>query len=162
MSTTTTERQLSAGGVAFRWREDTIEIALISVGEKGRWQLPKGLVDRNEAPEEAALREVREEAGIETELLQPIDTIEYWYYGRHGGERIRYHKFVHFYLLRYVAGDVEDHDQEVNEARWVPIDQAQRLLAFASEKKVVAQAQSLIKTHFQLGPAAATQPDATQ
>lgn len=149
MPTATTERQVSAGGVAFRRQEDTIEIALISVGEKGRWQLPKGLVGHDETPEEAALREVREEAGIETELLQQINTVEYWYYGQRRGAQIRYHKFVHFYLMRFVAGDVADHDQEVNEARWVPIDQAQTLLAFAGERKVVAQAQPLIEAWLQ-------------
>jgi 8-oxo-dGTP diphosphatase len=144
MSAPTTERQVSAGGVAYRRQGESVEIALISVGEKARWQLPKGLVGRDEAPEAAALREVREEAGIETELLQLIDTAEYWYYGQRRGERIRYHKFVHFYLLRYRAGDVQDHDHEVNEARWVPIDQARTLLAFASEKRIVDQAKTLI------------------
>lgn len=144
MPTVVTERQVSAGGVAFRRHGDRLEIALIAVGEKGRWQLPKGLVGPDERPEVAALREVREEAGIETELIQPIDTVEYWYYGQRRGERIRYHKFVHFYLLRYQAGDVQDHDDEVSEARWVPIAQARELLAFANEKRVVDQAQALI------------------
>jgi 8-oxo-dGTP pyrophosphatase MutT (NUDIX family) len=143
----TTERQVSAGGVAYRQQGATVEIALISVGEKGRWQLPKGLVGRDEAPEAAALREVREEAGIETELIQLIDTVEYWYYGQRRGERIRYHKFVHFYLLRYLAGDVQDHDHEVNEARWVPIEQARTMLAFASEKRIVDQAKALLDQH---------------
>jgi 8-oxo-dGTP diphosphatase len=144
MTTAATERQVSAGGVAFRRQEQNVEVALISVGAKGRWQLPKGLVGSDETPEAAALREVREEAGVETDLIQPIDTVEYWYYGQRRGERIRYHKFVHFFLLRYQAGDVQDHDHEVNEARWVPIDQAQGMLAFASEKRVVDQANTLL------------------
>jgi 8-oxo-dGTP diphosphatase len=71
----TTQEQVSAGGVAFRRAGDRVEIALISVGPGGRWQLPKGLVDRDELPELAAQREVREEAGLETERLGLIETI---------------------------------------------------------------------------------------
>jgi 8-oxo-dGTP pyrophosphatase MutT (NUDIX family) len=117
------------------------------VGKKARWQLPKGLVAPGEAPEQTALREVREEAGIEAELVAPLDQIEYWYYGQRRGKRIRYHKYVHFYLLRYLAGNVLDHDHEVNEARWVGVEQARSMLAFASERKVVEQAETLIRLH---------------
>ena len=145
MSKIPTRLQVSAGGVAFRHRGGQIQVALISVGDEGRWQLPKGIVDRGEPTESAAMREVREEAGIETELVERIDKVEYWYYSKDGGERVRFHKFVYFYLLRYKSGDVRDHDQEVNEARWVEIDEAIRLLAFASEKKVVEQARSRLQ-----------------
>ena len=138
----TTKKQVSAGGVAFRTNGDQTEIALISVGEDRRWQLPKGLVNRDEQPETAALREVREEAGITTDVVEPLDTIEYWYVSTNRGQRVRFHKFVHFYLLRYKSGQVTEHDQEVNEARWVEINQAQVLLAFKSEKEVVRQAQA--------------------
>ena len=140
-----TETQISAGGVAFRQREDQIDIALISVGENQRWQLPKGLIQPDESPEAAALREIREETGLETEVIQLLEKIEYWYVSQQRGQRVRFHKYVYFYLLRYQAGDVADHDWEVNEARWVEIEKAQDLLAFESEKKVVRQAQTLIK-----------------
>ena len=140
-----TETQVSAGGVAFRRQEDQIDIALISVGENQRWQLPKGLIQPDESPEVAAVREVREEAGIETEVVELLDKIEYWYVSQQRGQRVRFHKYVYFYLLRYQAGDVADHDWEVNEARWVEIEKAQDMLAFESEKKVVRQAQTLIK-----------------
>ena len=72
-----TVTQVSAGGVPFRQRTETIEVAIVSVGERRRWQLPKGIVDPGETPESAAVREAREEAGIDTELLAPIETIEY-------------------------------------------------------------------------------------
>lgn len=146
MAEITTSTQVSAGGVAFRKINDNVEIALISVGEEGRWQLPKGLVGKNESPEEAAVREVQEEAGIETELLETIDEIDYWFYATRGGRRMRIHKFVKFFLLRHKAGDPKYHDQEVNEARWVHIDEAHRMLAFNSEKKVVLQAKDLIQS----------------
>jgi 8-oxo-dGTP pyrophosphatase MutT (NUDIX family) len=139
-----TQTQTSAGGVAFRRQSGQIEVALIAVGDKLRWQLPKGLVDKGESPEEAARREVREEAGIETELLQPLERIEYWYYGTEQGLRVRYHKFVHFYLLSYVAGDVQDHDAEVADARWVDLGKAKEMLAFASERRVLEHAEQVL------------------
>jgi len=139
-----TKLQISAGGVAFRKQDGRIDVALISVGEENRWQLPKGLVDKGESTEDAAIREVREEAGIETEIMTRIDKVEYWYFWKENGQRIRYHKFVYFYLLRYKAGDVRDHDHEVNDARWVDIDNAIEMLAFDSEKKIMEKAKELI------------------
>ncbi len=81
-----------------------------------------------------------EEAGIETALVEPLDVIEYWYYGSRGAQKVRYHKKVHFFLLEYVAGDVADHDDEVEEARWVELEAAKAMLSFASERKVVEKA----------------------
>ncbi|HEX7976201.1 MAG TPA: NUDIX hydrolase [Anaerolineales bacterium] len=135
-----THTQVSAGGVAYRIREGQREVVLISVGALERWQLPKGRVDPGESMEATALREVREEAGIQTELVAPLDQIEYWFYTGGSGERNRVHKFVYFYLLRYLSGEPGDHDQEVNEARWVEIDQAYEMLAFPSEKQVLHKA----------------------
>lgn len=140
-----TERQVSAGGVAFRRRDGLTEVAIVKVGPRGRWQLPKGLVDGAETPERAALREVREEAGIETRMIEPLETIEYWYVASRGAERVRYHKRVHFFLVRYRRGDVRDHDHEVEEARWVPIDEAETKLAFENERRVMALARAAIE-----------------
>jgi 8-oxo-dGTP pyrophosphatase MutT (NUDIX family) len=135
-----TLEQVSAGGVAFRLNDSDYEIAIISVNPSRRWQLPKGLIDAGETPETAALREVREEAGIETELLAKIETIEYWYVGDNRGERVRFHKFVHFFLLKYTDGNVANHDSEVVEARWVKGEEAIKMLAFESEKEIVEKA----------------------
>ena len=136
--------QVSAGGVAFRWRDSEPEMAIVSVKPKMRWQLPKGIVDPGETPEVTAVREVREEAGIETDLLALIETIEYWYRAVKYGKPVRYHKFVHFYLLEYRSGDVSDHDHEVEEARWVGFDKAIEILAFESERRVVEEAREMI------------------
>lgn len=136
--------QVSAGGVAFRWQGSEPEIAIVLMKPKLRWQLPKGIVDPGESPEETALREVREEAGIETELLHLIETIEYWYRSTKYGKPIRFHKFVHFYLLEYKGGDVSDHDHEVEEARWVRLEEAIKMLAFKSEREVVEKAREML------------------
>ncbi len=139
-----TLEQVSAGGAAFRLSNSGYEIAIISVNPSRRWQLPKGLIDEGETPEIAALREVREEAGIETELLSKIETIEYWYVGDSRGERVRFHKLVHFFLLKYIEGNVGNHDFEVAEARWVKADEALKMLAFKSEREIVEKAIKLI------------------
>jgi 8-oxo-dGTP pyrophosphatase MutT (NUDIX family) len=139
-----TVEQISAGGAAFRRTDSGYEIALIAVGANRRWQLPKGLIDASETAEIAALREVREEAGIETELLSKIETIEYWYFGDSRGERVRFHKSVHFYLLAYRGGAIEDHDAEVAEARWTRVAEAIDKLAFKGEKTVVEKALYLL------------------
>jgi 8-oxo-dGTP diphosphatase len=137
-----TRDQVSAGGVAVRKWGGRWEVALVLVGTraKQRWQLPKGLIEPGESPKETAVREVREEAGIETDLVEPLEPVEYWYYGTERGGRVRYHKLVHFYLLRFRAGDVADHDHEVYQARWVGLNEAQEMLAFASERRVVRRA----------------------
>jgi 8-oxo-dGTP pyrophosphatase MutT (NUDIX family) len=141
----TTLDQVSAGGVAFRWRDSEPEMAIVSVKPKMRWQLPKGIVDPGETPEVTAVREVREEAGVETDLLALIETIEYWYRGTRYGKPVRYHKFVHFYLLEYRSGDVSDHDHEIEEARWVSFDEAIEMLAFEGERGVVEKAIGMIE-----------------
>lgn len=132
--------QESSGGVAFRWSGDRLEVALISVSSEPRWQLPKGIIDEGETSEITAVREVREEAGIVTELIEPLDRVEYWFFATRGGKRVRYHKFVHFFLLRYLTGDVNDHDHEVNEARWVEINEAIQKLTFESDRRIVRMA----------------------
>lgn len=140
-----TRTEISAGGVTFRPHEDGVghAVALILTHE-GRWQLPKGWIEEGEQREEAALREVREEAGIHAELVGPLDTIKYSYKSTYDPEPVRVHKSVHFFLLRYVGGSTDDHDDEVQEARWVEISEAITLLAFKDERRMVALAQEAL------------------
>jgi 8-oxo-dGTP pyrophosphatase MutT (NUDIX family) len=135
--------QVSAGGVAFRRAPRGPEAVIVRVGD--RWQLPKGLVDAGESPEVAAIRETREEGGVDAELVAPLDTIEYWYVGDdRDGVRVRFHKFVHFFLLEYRGGEPADHDREVAEARWAALDEAIAMLAFRSERAVMEKAAELL------------------
>ena len=136
--------EVSAGGVVFRGRESVFEVALIRTHE-GRWQLPKGWVEDGEEHAAAAIRESREEAGVDAELVGPLDTIEYWYNSTYDPEPVRVHKYVHFFLLRYRSGSTDDHDDEVTEARFVEIAEADGMLAFKEERRMVAMAGDLLR-----------------
>lgn len=139
-----TVEQVSAGGVAYRRDGEDAEVVICRIVPEMRWQLPKGLIDAGETAATAAVREVREEAGVVAEIVAPIDTIEYWFVANYSGERVRYHKFVHFFLMEFRSGDVGDHDHEVAEARWVSFVDAVEMLAFKSEKDIVKKALHII------------------
>ena len=141
-----TIEQISAGGVAYRAIDDRIEIAIILTIPERRWQLPKGIIDAGETPEQAALREVREEAGIDTELIEVLNRTEYWFTADRDGVRSRFHKYVHWFLLKYTSGDVANHDHEVEEARWVEFGEALKLLAFKNERDIVEKAIEVTRT----------------
>jgi len=139
-----TVTEVSAGGVIYRRSGDDHDVALIHV--RNRWGLPKGHVEEGERDEEAALREVREETGLEGKLIRKLGDIRYSYRDKtKEGDPVRIYKRVHFFLLRYVRGDVRDHDHEADDARWFPIDQALKQLKFATEKKMVHRALSMLR-----------------
>ena len=138
------QERISAGGVAIRNENGRVEVAIIQTSKEGRWQLPKGLIDPGETPEQAAMREVREEAGITCEIVEKIDSVDYWYVDRWGKEPARIHKYVHFYLMKYISGDVGDHDDEVVDVRWSHIEEAIDSLAFNDEKNMVKKANDIL------------------
>lgn len=137
------KRKISSGGVIFRKSGDRIEVALIMARGKKAWSLPKGLIDKNETPEETALREVREESGLHGEIVEKIGHISYWY--SLDEERIKVHKMVHFFLLKYIKGDTRDHDHEVDEVRWFAIDDAIETLSYRSEQQMAQKAKIMIE-----------------
>jgi 8-oxo-dGTP diphosphatase len=139
MGKTTIQR--SAGGVIYQDREGDKWVVLISTREGTVWGLPKGLIEKGEKPLDAALREVREESGLQGEREADLGYIEYWY--RDAESDVLYHKFVDYYLLRYTGGDVADHGWEVDEARWFPIDEAMATISYENERKVLSRAREL-------------------
>jgi 8-oxo-dGTP pyrophosphatase MutT (NUDIX family) len=101
--------------------------------------LPKGHLDEGETAAQAATREVREETGVTAELLGELGEVRYWYVR----DRRRVAKSVFFFLFRYVSGDLDDHDDEVLEARWLGLAQAQATLSYPGERDMVARAVAL-------------------
>ena len=100
------------------------------------WTLPKGTPDPGETVEETALREVGEETGLEVRIVAPLGSIEYDFV--QDGTRI--HKTVHYFLMEPTGGDLARHDAEFERVRWVPFDEADEVLSFATERELVATA----------------------
>ncbi len=135
------EQERSAGGVVVRDNE-TIVIVPTRRGAQGQkvLALPKGHVDPGETPDQTALREVREETGVEAELVEKLGDVRYYY--QRSGKRI--FKRVTFYLFVYLGGSLDDHDDEVEEARWMPLTEAVEALSYDGEREMAERALSAI------------------
>jgi 8-oxo-dGTP pyrophosphatase MutT (NUDIX family) len=133
--------EFSAGGVVVDG-DRVIVIVPVKRAADGRrvLALPKGHLDGDETPEQAAAREVAEEAGVDGELIDELGEVRYRYERR--GRRIE--KGVRFYLFRYSGGDPADHDHEIEEARWMPLEQAARELTYPGERDMVQRAMSRV------------------
>jgi 8-oxo-dGTP pyrophosphatase MutT (NUDIX family) len=132
-------REFSAGGVVVRRMRGRPFVAVVRV-RNDVLALPKGHPDAGESAADAAWREVREETGLEAELVEKLDDIRYWYV--RGGERVM--KIVSFFLFRYRSGSVADHDHEVEEALWIPLDEARDRLAYKGEREMATIALSRV------------------
>ena len=139
---TETREQTSAGGVVVR---DAGELQVCLINPVGRrvWGLPKGGVEPGETFGETAVREVREETGIEASLEGELGSIDYWFYSRES--RTRIHKTVHYFLMRADGGDVSDHDHEVSEARWLRVSDALDLMSYPNEREMVRTAVAAVE-----------------
>lgn len=133
-------RATSAGGVVHRTDDGRLEIVLVRRRQPPLWALPKGTPDSGETLAETAIRETGEETGLRVEIEEPIRSITYFFV--HG--RTRFHKTVHFFLMRPVGGRLEDHDHEFDEVRWVQVDEALRIMTHATERQVVERAAEIL------------------
>jgi 8-oxo-dGTP pyrophosphatase MutT (NUDIX family) len=159
-------REISAGGVVVRRVDENWQVAVIepqkeNVGannvtaqaktpQKVLLALPKGLVDPGEKPEQTALREVKEETGLLARPVTKLGDIKYVYV-RSWGDKQRVFKIVSFYLLRHEAGEIDDVTPamrvEVKRALWIPLEDADRLLAYSGEKEMVRKAVRYLQEH---------------
>jgi ADP-ribose pyrophosphatase YjhB (NUDIX family) len=131
--------EFSAGGVVVRGGEVITIVPVKRAGDGRRvLGLPKGHPDGDETPEQAAMREVAEETGVQAELVEELGDVEYDY--ERGGRRI--HKVVRFFLFDYRSGDLADHDHEIEEARWMALTEAAHELTFPGEREIVNRALS--------------------
>jgi 8-oxo-dGTP pyrophosphatase MutT (NUDIX family) len=139
-----TVRATSAGGIVVRRVDGRYEIVL---GQRRRerdgstWTLPKGTPTEGELVEQTALREVEEETGLEVAIAEPVGAIEYWFVQT--GTRI--HKTVHYFVMTVSGGDMRRHDHEFDDVRWFDIDEAERLMSHATERRLVAGARPIIE-----------------
>ncbi len=133
----------SAGGIVVRYEAGRPQLVIGSRRRErdGRtWTLPKGTPKRNETTEETALREVGEETGLEVRITGALHAIEYRFV--QSGTRI--HKTVHYFLMEPVGGDLDRHDHEFEQVRWIGFDEAASILTFETERALVAHAGNVL------------------
>jgi 8-oxo-dGTP pyrophosphatase MutT (NUDIX family) len=135
MSTDRPLRETSFGGVVLRGDE---VLVITPIGRRRVTGLPKGGPQAGESGEQTATREVREETGVNASVREPLGDVNYWY--RRGGRRV--YKTVHFFLFDYVSGSTDDHDHEVEEARWMPLADALTTLSYPGERALIERALS--------------------
>jgi 8-oxo-dGTP pyrophosphatase MutT (NUDIX family) len=138
-----TEQAVSAGGVVWRRGPEGVEVLLCGRAADNLWALPKGTPEEGETLEQTALREVREETGVEVEASGVVGEITYWFSRAEQG--VRFHKTVRHYLLRPVGGDPSLHDHEFDEVRWVSVMEALKMMTYQNEARMVRLALELIE-----------------
>lgn len=134
-----TRSEVSAGGVVYRRSDEGVEVVLAARRTRRgdlAWGLPKGLVEPDETPEQAAVREVREETGLDADVEVSLGEIRYFYVW----EGIRVRKAVHFFLMHATGGDVSQHDDEMEEVRWFPLSVVLRRATYKGEREVLQRA----------------------
>ncbi|HET6650295.1 MAG TPA: NUDIX hydrolase [Candidatus Limnocylindria bacterium] len=136
-----TARATSAGGVVHRLIDGRVQIALVHRRAPVLWALPKGTPDAGETIEETALRETREETGLEVEIESRLQSIRYFFVRG----TTRFHKTVHFFLMRPIGGSLDAHDAEFDEVRWMDLSEALAIMSHATERSVVDEAAALIE-----------------
>lgn len=141
------KREFSAGGIVFKKQDDQLLILIIRTSgataeeRNNVWSFPKGHIDEGESAEIAALREVREESGVDAKIVQSLGSSQYSFV--FNSESIT--KTVDWYLMEYVSGSIEDHDDEVAEVRWVDLDTAKAQLTFQLDRDNLEKAKQFLK-----------------
>lgn len=136
-----TEHAVSAGGVVFRRSTDSTEVVLVSRRREQLWALPKGTPDPGESIEQTALREVREETGLQIAILEALGEVRYSFTSRRG---VRIDKIVHHFLMEPTGGSFDDHDDEFDHVDWYDIHEAQRRLTHRNQIHILDRAAELI------------------
>ena len=134
------ERAVSAGGVVYRRTPGGVEVVVCGRDADGVWGLPKGTPDAGESLEETAVREVSEETGLDVRIVTKVGVIEYWF-TRDG---VRYHKWVHHFLMEATGGSTEAHDHEYDRVEWLPVDVAAKTLTYKNEATIIERAREML------------------
>jgi 8-oxo-dGTP pyrophosphatase MutT (NUDIX family) len=142
---TSFKREFSAGGAVFKKEKGKVLWLIIKPAGTDRWQLPKGLIDPGEKVEKTALREVEEEGRVKANLIKKIKDITYFYFFE--GQKI--FKKVTYFLMEYLEDSKQGSDAEVDEARFLPFDEAEKKLTFRNEQEVLKKARGLLNNGIQ-------------
>lgn len=129
------KKLFSSGGVVYRFEQGTPKILLIATRNGKVWSLPKGLVEKNENPEQTALREIKEETGVEGRIIEELGEVSYWFFI----DREKYFKTVRYFLVEYVRGEIAP-DWEVYTAQWFTAQDALNKLTYKSDREILKKA----------------------
>lgn len=142
-----TIHEYSSGGVVYRLNPDGegFQFAAVHRARHTDWSLPKGHVEPGETREEAAVREVKEETGLDARIVTPITEVVYYYRRGRGPEGVLIHKTVYHYLMEAITYEFGPPNWEVSECRWVPLSEAQNVLTYENDREVVRKANELLK-----------------
>lgn len=138
--------EFSAGGVVYQKdpEQDSIKILLAQHSQHHGWVFPKGLIgdtDKNESKEGTAVREVKEETGVDAEIEEALTPVTYWY--AFEGEKRK--KTVYYFVMKALGGDIAKHDEEMEKVEWLSPEEVQERLTYSSDKKVWQEAQKIIQ-----------------
>jgi 8-oxo-dGTP pyrophosphatase MutT (NUDIX family) len=134
------KHERSAGGLVLQREHGAYSGLVIGRSTPRIWSLPKGHIEPNESIENAALREVKEETGIEATIIVKLSDIRYWFYAN----KMKHSKIVHFFLMRYVNGAPTPQQGEVDEALWAKLDELPEMLTHVNERRLIEIAQKMV------------------
>lgn len=129
------KKVFSAGGVVYKFEDGILKILLIITKNGKVWSLPKGIVEKNESPEKAAIREIKEETGVDGEIIDEVGEVSYWFIH----ENEKYFKRVKYFLVKYTGGDINP-DEEVDTAQWLSPSLSLEKLTYKSDREILKKA----------------------
>lgn len=140
---TNMKREFSVGGIVFN---QAGQVLLVFSGSRKYWGFPKGLVDPGQSAQEAALREVKEEGGVDAEIIEKVGDSQYVYTHPETEEKV--FKVATFYLMKYLSGNPQDHDWEIAEAGFFSSEEALKKLKFSQDRKLLQKALRMLSENF--------------
>lgn len=132
--------EFSAGGVVYKNDNEGLKILVSQHSQHHGWVFPKGLIDKGEKKEKTAIREVKEETGAKAEIMKQMKPVSYWYVWE--GEKRK--KTVYYFIMKYVAGDITQHDHEMEAVEWLAPENVEGRLTYKGDKDVFKEAFPLI------------------